>query len=179
MFNFSKISAVAAVAVSLTASAASAVTMSFVGAAMTDGGSISGSFDYTGGVVSAVNVVTTPGTAVTATQAYTSGSYTVTAGVLDTIVFGGTSDGPGTPAFSIVLNFGDTFAALETGLISSAAISTSLSDETISVSGGGQFREVEGGFVVADLSPVPLPAGAPLLVAGLGGLALLRKKRKS
>ena len=28
-------------------------------------------------------------------------------------------------------------------------------------------------------APIPLPAGAPLLVAGLGGLALLRKKRKS
>lgn len=44
---------------------------------------------------------------------------------------------------------------------------------------GTHDNEMFGNFVTSTtpLSPVPLPAGLPLLLAGLGGLALLRRRR--
>lgn len=46
------------------------------------------------------------------------------------------------------------------------------------IDGNDDFR-VRSITVETDIAPVPLPAGLPLLAVGLGGLALLRRRRKS
>lgn len=49
---------------------------------------------------------------------------------------------------------------------------------------GGSIGSVPGGRTLlatidVDISPVPLPAGMPLLLAGLGGLAFLKRKKRT
>ena len=185
MFKFFKASQTVAIAAIVTAglalsSAANAVTLSFTGATLSDGGTITGTFDYVGGIVSNVDIETDAGTVLTFEQTYTSGTEIDSS----SIEFSGTSTAPGSfDVFLFIALDGNTFADLENGTATSATILTGRrgSEEEINSTSGGQFRGVTGGLIVADPTPapVPLPAGAPLLIAGLGGLALLRKKRAS
>jgi len=46
--------------------------------------------------------------------------------------------------------------------------------------GGGGFERPERDLNFrTTVAPVPLPAGLPLLMAGLGGMALIRRKQKA
>lgn len=174
----------AVVGVGLTlSSAANAVTVSFSSATLFDGGVITGTFDFVGGTVSNVSISTTPGSTLTSSQTYTGGALFGVGG--NRINFTGTSTAPGSAGaqLAIQLTGTDTFAQLESGAILSAPLQLgdafNPSNEGVIIGFGAQFRGVSGGLVTVPAPVVPLPAGAPLLVAGLGGLALLRKKRKS
>lgn len=186
MFNIFKSSKTAVIAAVIGAgmslsSAAHAITMTFDAAALSDGGIISGTFDYVGGAVSGLTVTTSAGSQVTFAQTYTTGTQTAA----DTISFAGTSTSGGTAQLVILLS-GATFADLEAQTITSATISPSSapffspSNEFVGTGSGSQLRGVTGGVITVPApAPIPLPAGAPLLIAGLGGLAFLRKKRNS
>ncbi|MEM6409593.1 MAG: VPLPA-CTERM sorting domain-containing protein [Pseudomonadota bacterium] len=60
-------------------------------------------------------------------------------------------------------------------------ISSTLAGALTSVFGAPNLANVQFGFANVDLklAPVPLPAGAPLLIAGLAGFALLRRRQKA
>lgn len=185
MFKFSKLAAAAAIAVSLTATAASAITMTISGGTLGSGGTLSGSFDYVGGTISNVSLTTTAGTGITFSQTYNGGSLTTS----DVIAFTGTSTSGGVSGLLLTLSGTTLFADLEAQTVTSASLQLGSvgvfglipSYESVQISGAFQARNVTGGLITVPAPPpaIPLPAGAPLLVAGLGALALLRKKRKS
>lgn len=56
-------------------------------------------------------------------------------------------------------------------------ISSDLAIALTSIFGAGDLTGAEFGLANTSPTPVPLPAGLPLLLAGLGGLAVLRRKR--
>ncbi len=56
-------------------------------------------------------------------------------------------------------------------------ISSDLAIALTSIFGADDLTGVEFGLANTSPTPVPLPAGLPLFLAGLGGLAVLRRKR--
>jgi len=78
--------------------------------------------------------------------------------------FIGSTPGPVAFAYS-------SFAGVDLSTIKSVTLSLDALGNGVDGTIGDQFT-AEGG----SLAPIPLPAGLPLLVAGLGGLALLRRR---
>ena len=153
---------------------ANAVILQFTTASLTDGGAITGTFEYLGGgTFGTVNFTTGPGSAVTGNQAYTIGDGSSAPSVLyfyTTIAF----PNPGAAELSLQLvgpdDWEDTVAAAPGASFTIKARTKSPytvpSSEYVAQSGGDQTRGVQGGFVTV----VPEPS-TYAMVAGLGMVA--------
>lgn len=166
----------------LTLPSANAALLSFSAATMTDGGTIIGSFDYTAGTFSSINVTTTAGSAVGNTQTYTS----VSGQGASTVTFTGTSSaGAGwTPMLYIEIVAPTipaagpaTWVAFESGLITSATLKVSVSpflvtsnESLTDPNAGTQLRGVSGGVIIPEPSTYAM-------IAGLGMVAFAAYRR--
>lgn len=89
----------------------------------------------------------------------------------------GTVDLNGTQVSQLTYGYDafNTLHAFNQGMAMFNAGMNTLTFHTTNTEGPGAFRA----SVQVDASPVPVPAGLPLLGAGLAGLAALRRKRRS
>jgi hypothetical protein len=146
--------------------AANAAIMYFDTTTTSDGATVVGNFDYTGGVVSSVNFTSSAGSVVTGVHGYGTG---VVNGTDDVITFT-SSSGPGTATLVVGLAGGDTFSDIELGNVPFGTIILGSipnpSYEVVDLGpGNGQFRTLTGGLII-----VP-EAESYALFAGLGMLA--------
>jgi len=101
--------------------------------------------------------------------------------VEDNFIAGLSADWYGTFAFSTDANGALTVAQyFVTTVHDFVAVSASLNYGYFSDFGGNQEWGARGDWVLSRgaLPPVPLPAGAPLLLIALGGLALMRRRTR-
>lgn len=84
-------------------------------------------------------------------------------------------DGRGALLGSLVLN--STSDVSFADLSGFGTLWSILFDNTASTGAGYAFGNIT--YTVADIAPVPVPASAPLLLAGLGGLAWFRRPRRA
>lgn len=178
MFDIFKTSAAAALAIGLTAGAASAVTVT-IGPFIQNTGSGPYSiaqFDATLGTLESVSV------SFTASASGFSGFQALNINVFDDVFAGVLSSASGgfgsaTASISDTFTVGDSELAQFIGTGNMLGVVSAPTDSSLVTGSFSISYTYDDGIPPA--APIPLPAGAPLLVAGLGGLALLRKKRKN
>lgn len=150
---------------------ANATILQFVGATMTDGGTITGWFDYDPvlDTVGAVVISTTPGGAITSPLAYTTGTY-ISPTRID---FGGGGGDPHGLAIEIMPPFAPaTWDDLALGVVTSVTIKPSFSpflapsNEYVTPPGGTQLRGVSGGIIVPEPSTYAMVAGLGMVAFG-------------
>lgn len=177
MYNIYKSTAAAALAIGLSAGAASAATVTVFGT-FSNGFTVD-QFNISGATLESVDIRFNA----TAVNESSPASATVS-------FQGFSASDPGlgggfATALLVATDTTDLFEYVGAGTLSGTVVadailfqnSTFVNDPFVS-----QFIDVaslEVTYNYLPAAPIPLPAGAPLLVAGLGGLALLRKKRKS
>ncbi len=74
----------------------------------------------------------------------------------------------------------DSLSGPAAGLFGDTATAIFSFDPDFADGSGDEFRFLLSGVgvdIVSDIAPIPLPASLPLLLAGLGGIALLRARR--
>lgn len=163
----------------MAASNASAATWSLFDAVFTDGSTLTGSFDWDGASYS--NVVLELTAAVGATYPSTSFGFASnfsTSSALNAFTSPGIDGDP-----ALQLGFvGGLVASGGTVNVSPfsnlfTCVTFAVSGECVSAAGPQVFMQGSKPFV--STAAVPIPASFPLLMAGLGGLALLRRRRKA
>ena len=94
-------------------------------------------------------------------------------------------DAPFTGAFSGTISHDDGFTLLENAVVTSSFPNPTSVRQTTFDFFGGDFRIVyaaangDPSVLKVDATPVPLPAPLALLLAGIGGLGLLKLRRKA
>jgi hypothetical protein len=83
-------------------------------------------------------------------------------------------DNPNSNVFEIFIGAFD-----DTGLFSKVAFWGNGLGEYLVAGGQVRYAAIDQGSLPPDLDVVPLPAGLPLLLAGLGGFAILKRRKKS
>ena len=146
--------------------AANAAILTFSATTTSDGASITGSFDWTAGVVSAVNISSAAGTTITGVHGY----GTAVVDGPNQITFT-SSSGPGVGTLVIKLAGLDTFSAIALGSIPFGTIAPgafpSPSYEASSLSPTDtQIRSLTGGFIIPEPETYAMCAGLGMLAFG-------------